>query len=131
MDRDPDIVATTLEHDRGYWGGHPDVVRLEWRGREIDKVGEGENGEAGDLRIWLRPGAEDEDETVRAPRRRSQARACDLELFGVGEVHLTFWDRCPGAKRVEVFQEIESTEEFPDGWWCVRLWLAAAIAVAV
>lgn len=121
MDIKPDIAAAAVRQDLVYWEAHPDVLRVDWV--KAEDAGDPAQGDVGELRIWLKPHV-DAPDIVRLARAARPTRPCELEAFGAGEVHLTFWDRCPGAGRVEVFEEPEATDGFPDGWWCVRLWLA-------
>jgi hypothetical protein len=69
------------------------------------------------LQVWLKataPGVEFEGPTF--PRKPPE-RPFDFEVGGDGDMHPSFWARCPHLEHLQALYD-------PGEWWSVRLWLA-------
>ena len=56
-------------------------------------------------------------------RAKAPAREPDLTLFVDSAPNPSFIDRLPNLEFMEVFQKGASSEDAPNGWWSLRLWI--------
>jgi len=112
-----DLRLRTSVDDVEFWSSHPDVMHVFKRPFEGAAPGEVE------LLIWLSPPPADWRPDW--SRRPEPDRPAEIDIWGGGEAHETFFARLgPLIEHMVLIQDYDECEEFDCmGWWAAKIWL--------
>jgi len=112
-----DLRLRTNLDDVEFWSNHPDVLHVFKRPFEGATAGEVE------LLVWLSPPPSDWRPDF--GRRPEPERPAEIDIWGDGEAHATFFARLdPMIEHLVLIQDFDLSEEFDTmGWWAAKIWL--------